>query len=102
MRDGMSILKTFFNETEAQIAFNHLTALGVTATIQMDNCGGMRPHFDLSRGVDILVADEDLEKAKDALAVPVTDLTAEPWTCPSCGEAIAAEFDICWKCGKEK
>ena len=102
MHDGMSILKTFTNETEAQMALNHITALGVSALLQMDNCGGMRPHFDISRGVDLLVADDDLEKAKAALEAPVTDLSAEPWTCPSCGENIEAGFDVCWKCGKEK
>jgi hypothetical protein len=29
-----------------------------------------------------------------------TDPDAEPWTCPGCGEASAAHFEICWNCSK--
>jgi hypothetical protein len=25
--------------------------------------------------------------------------TAEPWTCPGCGESIEAQFAQCWSCG---
>ncbi len=102
MRDGMSLVKTFSNETEAQLVLNHLLALGVSALMEKDNCGGMRPRLDISSGVDILVPNDELETALAALQEPVTDLTAEPWTCPSCGEAIEAGFDACWKCGEGK
>jgi len=102
MRDGMSIIRTFSNETEAQLALNHLLALGVEALIEKDNCGGMRPHLDISSGVNILVATADLENATAALEEPVTDLSAAPWTCSKCSENIEAGFDTCWNCGQEK
>lgn len=28
--------------------------------------------------------------------------TAEPWTCPGCGEIIEPTFDLCWNCGGER
>ncbi len=31
-----------------------------------------------------------------------TDTPGESWDCESCGEAIAAPFDLCWKCGAER
>ena len=102
MRDGMFIIKTFSNETEAQFTLNHLLALEVNALIEKDNCGGMRPHMDISMGVDLLVANEDRDKALAVLEAPVTDLAAEPWTCGACGESIEAGFDACWKCGQDK
>src|SRR4030095_3728283 len=26
--------------------------------------------------------------------------TAEPWTCPDCGEVIEGQFTSCWNCGR--
>ncbi len=102
MRDGMSIVKSYTNETEAQIALAHLQAEGITAVIEADNCGGMRPHMDLTCGVHLLVTGLDCEKAaallQDAKADPIT----EAWTCSSCNEKIEAGFDTCWQCGAEK
>lgn len=28
--------------------------------------------------------------------------TAEPWTCPGCGEIVEPTFDLCWNCGGER
>ncbi len=102
MRDGMSIIKTYTSETEAQFALNHLLAMDIKAMIQKDNCGGMRPHMDISIGVDILVADEQREQALAVLEAPQSDSVTEPWNCSACGEDIEAGFDACWKCGNEK
>lgn len=29
-------------------------------------------------------------------------LALQGWTCPECGEVLAAEFNTCWKCGLER
>lgn len=102
MRDGMSIVKSYTNETEAQIALAHLKAEGITAVLEADNCGGMRPHMDLTCGVHLLVAGLECDKAAALLQDSVPQPLAEGWTCPSCGESIEPGFDACWKCGKEK
>ncbi len=102
MRQGMTRLKTYLNELEAEIALGRLEALGVTAVVEKDNCGGMRPHLDLQQGVRLLVADADLEKARGILA-PADKTTATPaWTCPACGENIESGFDACWQCGHQQ
>lgn len=102
MRDGMTVIKTFTSETAAQVVLNRLQALGVTAVIQVDNFGGMHPHFDLTRGVHLLVADQDREQALALLedSAEASDLPA--WTCSACGEQIEGGFDKCWKCGADK
>lgn len=102
MRDGMTIIKTFTSETEAQIALNHLKAMGVAGFIEADNCGGMRPHLDLTHGVHLLVADQDREQALALLLDSAEEVVVPPWTCQSCGEEIQANFDACWKCGAAK
>jgi len=102
MRDGMAIVKSFTNETEAQVALAHLQAMGITAVLEADNCGGMRPHMDLTRGVHILVAGLECEKAAAVLEEASASGESEGWICSSCGENIEAGFDTCWKCGKEK
>jgi hypothetical protein len=102
MRDGMAIVKSFTNETEAQVALAHLQAMGITAVIEADNCGGMRPHMDLTCGVHLLVTGLECEKAAAILQDSDTQPGPEAWTCESCGENIEAGYDTCWKCGKEK
>lgn len=102
MRDGMSIIKSFTNETEAQVALARLQAMDITAVIEADNCGGMRPHMDLTCGVHLLVAGLDCEKAAAILVNSANEPITEAWTCSSCSENIEAGFDTCWKCGKEK
>ncbi len=102
MRDGMAIVKSFTNETEAQIALAHLKAMDITAILEADNCGGMRPHMDLTCGVHLLVSGVDCEKAAALLQESAAQPEAEAWTCSACGEDIEAGFDTCWKCGKEK
>lgn len=102
MRTGMTRMETFINELEAEIALGRLLALGVTAVLQKDNCGGMRPHLDLQQGVRLLVADQDLEKARGILAAPAETTATRPWTCPQCGENIERGFDACWQCGHQQ
>ncbi len=102
MREGMTRLKTYSNELEAEIALGRLQSLGVTAVVERDNCGGMRPHLDLQQGVRLLVADMDLEKARGVLAEVSETAVAEPWNCSGCGEDIDRGFDTCWQCGFQK
>jgi hypothetical protein len=102
MRDGMTRLRTFTSELEGRIALGRLTDLGITALLQTDNCDGMHPHLDLLAGVHLLVADADLDKARDILAESGADPAGPAWTCPACGEESEAGFDACWNCGRSR
>ena len=101
MREGMTRLETYINELEAEIALGRLQALGITAVVEKDNCGGMRPHLDLQQGVKLLVVNEDLGKARDILSETGPEANTQPWTCPGCGENIESGFDACWQCGHQ-
>lgn len=101
MRDGLTLLETYLSDLEAQVARNRLSALGVAAVVAKDNCGGMRPHLDL-QGVQLFVADGDLEKARAILASDANAAQEPAWTCPKCGEEIEGNFDACWQCGYER
>ena len=102
MRTGMTRVQTFTNELDGEIALGRVQALGVTAVLEKDNCGGMRPHLDLQQGVRLLVADDDLEKARAILAAPSETTNTPAWTCPECGENIESGFDACWQCGHKQ
>jgi len=95
----MTIVQSFINHAEAELALGHLTAMGIVGLIEVDNCGGMRPHMDLTGGVHLLVVDEDREQALVLLNQSAEKIVSKPWTCGSCGEEIEAGFDACWKCG---
>jgi len=102
MRDGMIIVKSFTNETEARVALAYLEAMHITAFIEADNCGGMRPHLDLTSGVHLLVKEADCVNAAEILKESENPVIGEAWICSSCNESIEAGFDTCWQCGKEK
>ena len=100
MRDGYVIIRTFITETEAEMARNHLLALGLAAETESDNCGGMRPHFDLTLGVRLMVPATDAPYARDLLAEKDPAAVTPAWHCDGCGEDIDAGFDLCWNCGR--
>ncbi len=102
MRDGMTIIKSFTNETEAQVALAHLEAMGIKAFIEADNCGGMRPHLDLTSGVHLLVNGLDGEKAAAVLQERSESSSFYKWICGACGETSDEGYDACWKCGAAK
>jgi hypothetical protein len=37
-------------------------------------------------------------EASHARPHPDEDVPEETWTCPSCGEQVEADFDLCWNC----
>ena len=57
-------LQTFSNLLEAEIAAGHLNSQHIEAMVKKDDSGGMRPHLQLTQGVDIIVRKKDLDRAK--------------------------------------
>lgn len=97
---GLEILGTYTSETDARIDLARLEAAGLVVRLATDNCGGMRPHFDLDRGVRLLVAPQDLEAAREVLKPAPPD--SSHWTCPACGTQGEPGFDACWQCGRPR
>lgn len=93
-------LKKVYSETEAQVLVTHLSDEGIESFIEKDDVGGLHPHLQSSRGVKVLVKEEDLEKAKQI--IEVDDENLANWLCSSCGETHEGQFNICWNCGQEK
>ena len=100
MRDGYVIIRTFTSEIEAELARSQLVALGLKTELESDNCGGMRPHFDLTRGIRLLVPESDAPYARDLLVENASETLSPAWRCDPCQEDIEAGFDVCWKCGR--
>lgn len=102
MRDGWIVLETFINEVEAQEACAQLTARGLDALVEGDNCGGMRPHFDYSIGVKVLVREQDQDQARDLLRATDEPVPEGTWLCAGCGEQVENRFGTCWQCGRDR
>jgi hypothetical protein len=64
MKPDLIAVSTFRSAADAQIAKGILDEVGIESMIRSDNAGGMYPAI---AGADLLVRDEDLEKATDAL-----------------------------------
>ena len=61
-------VKTFANRPEAELARGMLEAAGIHAAVTADDAGGMRPELAFSRGVRLLVAVDEVERASTLLA----------------------------------
>lgn len=61
------LLKIFPNDFEAQTAKAQLEEAGIICVLSGDNEGGMAPNLSLTRGIRILVNENDLESAIEVL-----------------------------------
>ena len=60
-------LRTFSNVLEAEIVAGHLNSQNIETMVKKDESGGMRPHLQITQGVDLIVRKKDLERAKKIL-----------------------------------
>ena len=67
MIDGMTVLRTYGSEMEAEMAAAMLQAYGVEALVSTDDAGGMYPQMAQLRGIKLLVWEKDLEEARALL-----------------------------------
>ena len=99
--DNLVSVAEFRNDIEAQQAIDLLKEHKIVA--QMNDDGGT---FDLGIGelpaIEIIVAQSNLEKAKELLAelLDSNSETCPAWTC-GCGEDVDEGFFACWSCGAE-
>jgi hypothetical protein len=108
MPDKLVTIASQLTAQEAHLAKNSLEAEGITAFLadeESDNMLGLVVGF--VKGVKLLVAEPDVERAADILTTlagkpadaPVDERLATTRTCPVCGEAFEPDCDYCPKCG---
>ena len=73
MSDEPIVVKTFSNETEAEMAQQLLDGAGVRAFVFKDDAGGMEPQLQASGGVRLMVRATDAERARDVIKKIVSD-----------------------------
>ena len=57
----------FGSHVEAEVARGALEAAGIGAWVAADDAGGQNPQLGFSRGVVVLVAESDADRAKQVL-----------------------------------
>jgi len=60
-------IETFQSEIEAEIVKGRLMTAGIKSFIFKDDCGGTRPHMQLTLGVDLKVRQTDFARASEVL-----------------------------------
>jgi antitoxin component YwqK of YwqJK toxin-antitoxin module len=61
------VVKTYLNETEAQLAQFNLESVGIETHIHKDDCGGAYPQLQVAEGVQLIVDINDVERAEAIL-----------------------------------
>jgi hypothetical protein len=61
------VVGEYENEIDAEIAKGHLEASGIPTSITKDDGGGMLPSLQNTKGVQLVVAETQREKAKKIL-----------------------------------
>ncbi|MEP0548066.1 MAG: DUF2007 domain-containing protein [Rhodothermales bacterium] len=94
-----------FNPAMVQLVKNELEQRGIESTIKNEHLatvvGGAAGATDAWS--ELWVVDEErLGEAVEVVSEVIegdTGESAEPWTCPSCGEEVDGLFAVCWNCG---
>ena len=61
------VIRTYQHEMEAEVAKTALDAAGIKSLVRSDNSGGQNPALALTRGVELLVASDDVKRANEVL-----------------------------------
>lgn len=93
--------------TIVHLVKNELANQGIEAVIQGEHAAAI---IGGGAGIDawneLWVVDDAREQEAAAVVQRVIEKSSvpegEPWTCPNCGEAVDAPFDVCWNCGAER
>jgi hypothetical protein len=62
-----ALLRTFNSRHEADFIASVLSSEGIRAVVFSDDCGAVDPALGFVRGVEVYVAEEDLERARQIL-----------------------------------
>jgi hypothetical protein len=72
-----TIIRTFSDRGEAEIARSLLEAEGIDAATAADDTRGNWPQFDLSAGVQLVVEAADAERARALLDEEISEATLD-------------------------
>jgi hypothetical protein len=72
-----TIVRTFSDRGEAEIARSLLEAEGIGAAIAADDTRGNWPQFDLSAGLQLVVEGGDVERARELLDEEISEATLD-------------------------
>ncbi|MDI6852045.1 MAG: DUF2007 domain-containing protein [Deltaproteobacteria bacterium] len=72
-RESAVVVATFPNRTLAALAASVLEVEGIESFILADDAGGSYPMLQFLRGVKLLVAPDDEERAREILAAEVVE-----------------------------
>lgn len=61
------LLESFADKSFAEAAIALLDSSGIESLLVTDDAGGVLPNLDFARGARVMVAPEDLQRAKDLL-----------------------------------
>ncbi|MEJ2247307.1 MAG: hypothetical protein P8Y80_14710 [Acidobacteriota bacterium] len=61
-------IRTYYCRQDADLAKSFLSANGLQAVVFSDDAGGIHHGLSFSRGVHLMVQEEDVEKAKEILS----------------------------------
>jgi len=62
------VLRTFSSRSEAQSVQAVLFGSGIETFVESDDCGALDPALGFGRGVQLLVAEEDVDRAADVMS----------------------------------
>ena len=65
--DSRVVLRTFNYRHEAEVVRGFLASIGIDTFITSDDCGAVDPALEYGRGTHLLVAEDDVERATEAL-----------------------------------
>ena len=65
--ENLVVIRTFSNAFEAEVAKSALDAIGVDSMIRSDDAGGLQPGLWPASGVQLLVREEDRQRADEVL-----------------------------------
>ena len=61
------VLRTFPSRIDAELARSALEAAGIDSMVRSDDAGATQPGLWMTRGVAVLVREEDVDEASDLL-----------------------------------
>jgi hypothetical protein len=73
MGEDLVKIKTYSNETEAEMDKGRLESAGIPAMIVNDDVGGMHPQLQAGRGVKLYVGPDDVDQAREVLGLENED-----------------------------
>ena len=62
------VLQTFSSRNEAESVQAVLAGSGIESLVESDDCGAVDPALGFGRGVQLLVAEEDADRAADVMS----------------------------------